>query len=130
LQPEINYALEQGLLTLKTEDIPREGVPIILQYLKIKEENNRLMKAETYQYNTLASGKKVYTNTDELTVYGNRGILDPQQISYLNLFINGVIQPKSNYIVEPGILILKAERVPVEGTPISMKFVSLFLIQQ
>ena len=130
LQPKINYALEQGLLTLKTEDIPREGVPIILQYLKIKEENNRLMKAETYQYNTLASGKKVYTNTDELTVYGNRGILDPQQISYLNLFINGVIQPKSNYIVEPGILILKAERVPVEGTPISIKFVSLFLIQQ
>lgn len=125
LQPEANYIVDTGLLTLITEEIPNNGVPIVLEYLKIKDENNQLLKAETYQYNTLANGLDIYTNADELTMYGNRGILNPQQVSFVNLFVNGAIQPKINYIVQEGILMLKSEDMPIEGAPISIQFISL-----
>ena len=30
------------------------------------------------RYNTLSDGIKIYTNADELTEYGNKGILNPK----------------------------------------------------
>ncbi len=79
LQPETNYYVEPGLLTLTTAEPPKENAPIILEYLVIKNEDNQLIKAEAYQYNTLSNGGKTYTNADELPAYGDRGILDPNQ---------------------------------------------------
>ncbi len=127
LQPKTNYIVEPGLLILTTESIPKEGVPIILEYLIIKDKNDQLLRAQTYQYNTYANGEKIYTDTDELTMYGDKGILEPRQTSYQNLFVNGVIQPSINYIVKKGILILEVDDAPIKGTPISIQFISLFL---
>lgn len=127
LQPEVNYTIKPGLLTLTTVDIPQKGAPIILEYLIIKNSSNQLLKAETYQYNTLANGTKIYTNSDELTIYGNKGILTPNQTSFQSLFVNGVIQPSINYIVETGLLVLKAEYIPIEGSPIYIQFITMFL---
>lgn len=126
LQPKTNYIVQEGLLTLTTVNPPNHGVPIILEYLIIKNKDDNLLKADIYQYNALAHGRKIYTNVDELTMYGNDGILDPEETSYHNLFINGVIQPSVNYIVKKGILILEVEDIPIEGSPISVQFVSLF----
>ena len=126
LQPEPVYAVKPGLLILKTADTPQEGVPIILEYLIIKNKNGQLLKAETYQYNALANGGKVYTNADELTMYGDKGILDPEQTSYQNLFVNGVLQPRINYVVKENMLILEAEYAPAKEIPISIQFISLF----
>ena len=57
-----------------------------------------LLHADTYQYNALSDGvKRIYTNNDELTQYGDKGILDPNDVSSFGLFINGVLQPKVNY---------------------------------
>ncbi len=127
LQPETNYYVEPGLLTLTTAEPPKENAPIILEYLVIKDEDNQLIKAEVYQYNTLSNGGKTYTDADELPAYGDRGILDPNQTSYNNLFVNGVIQPSINYAIEPGILTLTAAYAPIEKAPISVKFISLYL---
>jgi len=127
LQPETNYIIEKGLLTLTTIDTPIKGVPIILEYLVIKDENNQLLTEEVYQYNTLSTEKKIYTNEDELTMYGNKGILDPDQTSYQNLFVNSVLQPEVNYTVKKGLLVLKTEDMPIEGVPISIQFITLFL---
>lgn len=126
LQPKTNYVVEAGFLTLLTKNPPIEEVPIILEYFKLRNKNNQLLKAEVYQYNTISKGDKVYTNEDELTMYGNEGILDPQHTSYENLFINGVIQPKINYIVKKGILTLVVNLAPIKGAPISIQFISLF----
>lgn len=125
LQPETIYAVEPGLLTLKTENTPQKGAPVTLEYVIIKEEGGRLLKAKTCQYNTLANGGKSYTNSDELTKYGNKGILDPEQTSFQNLFINGVLQPETNYIINEGLLTLEARPLPVDGVPISIQFISL-----
>ena len=124
LQPKINYKVEQGVLTLLTDDVPIAGAPIILEYFKIKNKDGQLIKADVYQYNTMAQGKSIYTNDDELTEYGNQGILDPEQVSYINLFINGVIQPKVNYSVTEGSLELQAEPLPILGAPIILQFIT------
>lgn len=126
LQPKVNYIVQEGLLTLTTEDVPLKGAPIIFQYLIIKDSNAEVIKMETYEYNTNSTNKKIYTNDDELTEYGDRGILDPIDTSYQNLFINGVLQPSINYTVEPGFLILNIDDTPIFGAPITLQFVTLF----
>jgi len=87
------------------------------------EEN--LLKADVYQYNALSNGKKrIFTNEDELTQYGNRGILDPTKVSYFNLFINGALQPKINYEIKKGLLTLKTPDIPLDGVYIIIVFVT------
>ncbi|NLV87999.1 MAG: DUF4183 domain-containing protein [Tissierellia bacterium] len=83
-----------------------------------------MLEADIYQYNTISKGKKVYTDDDELIEYGDQGILDPKETSYMNLFINGVIQPKVNYSVKEGSLELLSEPLPIEGSPIILQFIT------
>ncbi|AKL96314.1 hypothetical protein CACET_c28690 [Clostridium aceticum] len=127
LQPQTNYIVKKGLLLLITIDVPPKGVPITLESIIIEDIHHQLLEVATYQYTAFGSGKKIYTNIDELRMYGNQGILDPRQISYQNLFINGVLQPPMNYVVEKGLLLLKTEDIPLEKSPISLQFITLFL---
>ncbi|MFD1448810.1 DUF4183 domain-containing protein [Oceanobacillus profundus] len=86
----------------------------------------KINKVDTYQYNALSDGKSLlYTNKDELKQYGNRGILDPMKVSYVNLFINGVLQPPVTYEIKEGILQLKTSDVPPEGSPINLQFITI-----
>ena len=86
----------------------------------------KINKDDTYQYNALSDGKSLlYTNKDELKQYGNRGILDPMKVSYVNLFINGVLQPPVTYEIKEGILQLKTSDVPPEGAPINLQFITI-----
>ncbi len=126
LQPPINYTVAEGLLTLTVDSPPKTGALIILESLIINDKNKALLNAEIYQYNTLAGEERVYTNADEITMYGQKGILDPQQTSYQQLFINGVVQPKRNYTLKKGLLTLEVAYLPRPGVPISIQFVSFF----
>lgn len=84
-------------------------------------------KVDTYQYNAIALGdKKVYTNDDEMKEYGTRGILDPRDYSYANLFINGVLQPPPAYSISKGTLLLLTDDVPLNGSPIIIQFVTIY----
>ncbi|OKO94130.1 hypothetical protein BRO54_1745 [Geobacillus proteiniphilus] len=86
----------------------------------------RVLQAETYQYNTISDGvKTVYTDDDELREYGDRGILDPKHVSWINLFINGVLQPEKLYEVEKGKLTLKTAEPPPKGAPIILQFITI-----
>lgn len=69
--------------------------------------------------------KKEFTDEDELSCYGNKGILDPEQVSFINLYVNGVLQPVINYKVEKGLLILLTSDVPPKGAPITLEFITL-----
>ncbi|GEL77978.1 DUF4183 domain-containing protein [Tenuibacillus multivorans] len=98
----------------------------MLIHLSIKLPN-RVLKVDTYQYNALSDGvKSIYSNEDELKQYGKRGILDPQSISYMNLFINGVLQPPNTYEVEKGTLKLKTADIPPKDTPIILQFIRIY----
>lgn len=74
----------------------------------------------------MGANKKLYTNSDELIMYGNKGILNPKSTSFQLLFVNGVSQPSINYSIDEGALLLRTENFPLENSPISIQFVSLF----
>jgi len=127
LQPKTNYAVKKGLLVLTTEDVPQKGAPIILEFLKLKNRNNCLIKVDTYQYSAFAQEKKTYTDNDEIKMYGNEGIPDPATTSYQNLFYNGVIQPGISYTIKKGLLHLNTQDFPQEGRPIALQFITAYL---
>ena len=88
---------------------------------------NNVLKADTYQYNALSDGvSSIYTNENELKEYGERGILDPNVVSYINLFINGVLQPPNTYEVKKGFLRLNTKEVPQKNTPIIIQFITIY----
>jgi len=78
-------------------------------------------------YHTLSKQNQfVYTNADGLVEYKSSNILSPTEVSYFNLFINGVIQPLSTYTVETGKLILLSEEPPSLHTPITLQFITIY----
>jgi len=70
--------------------------------------------------------KRFFTEKDGITEYGQQKIISPLHISYMNLFINGVLQPKLNYKVNTGSLHLLTEDVPLEGTPIILQMITIY----
>lgn len=127
LQPKTNYVVTEGRLELTTTDVPPVGATIILESLVIRDSEDLLLKAEVYAYNAYSNGNKIYTDSNEITMYGNKGISGPQLSSYQNLFVNGVIQPPINYSVQEGRLTLNTSEAPKPGAPITLQFVRVFL---
>ncbi|RXE60398.1 DUF4183 domain-containing protein [Acetivibrio mesophilus] len=125
LQPAVNYTVQKGLLVLRTSDIPPEGVSIILEFITIKEPSNRILLARTYTYNALAHERNIYTNMDELKMYGSEGIPDPETVSFSNLFINAVIQPPANYSVQEGVLALNTSDLHLRNSPVSLQSITI-----
>ena len=58
--------------------------------------------------------------------YGNYKILDPSSVSYINLFINGILQPPTNYMVTSETIKLMSNDLSVSGTPIILQFVIVY----
>jgi hypothetical protein len=86
----------------------------------------RLLKAETTQYTAFSDGfRNVYTDADAAPPYSTSGILDPGSVSFLNLFVNGVLQSPNLYAVRPGMLILSD--IPPRGAPLILQFVKITL---
>lgn len=126
LQPKTNYVLEESFLEIITMDTPLDGVPITLEFVKVKDKSGKVLRGETYLYNAYGHSHETYTDFDEIAVYGQDGILNPKDTSFQHLFVNGVLQPKVNYTVEKGILKLTTDDLPLVGSPISLQFVSLY----
>ncbi|MEB9728080.1 DUF4183 domain-containing protein, partial [Bacillus cereus] len=77
-------------------------------------------------YFTFSDGKKlVYTNADGLPEYGTTQILSPSEVSYINLFINGILQPQTVYQVVAGQLTLLIPEAPLAGVPITLQFITI-----
>jgi hypothetical protein len=124
LQPTVNYKVIKGVLELTTADAPVKGALVILESIIIWDTAGQLIHMETYAYNTRSNGGKIYTSQDEIRMYGNQGISIPDENFYQSLFVNGVLQPNVNYMVQKGYLILNTEDSPTVGAPISLQFVS------
>lgn len=126
VQPRANYDIEKGVLTLKTADAPQKNAPISICFVTFKDKYDAVLPAEVYHYNTVSDGVKMeFTNADELKCYGDRGILDPAQVSFVNLYINGVLQPPVNYSVKKGYLALLTFDIPSKGVPITLEFITI-----
>ncbi|MFP3392087.1 DUF4183 domain-containing protein [Brevibacillus sp. SIMBA_076] len=83
-----------------------------------------LLQTEIFQYTAISDGvKNVYTNSDAVIPFSTSGILDPNSVSVVNLFINGILQSSNLYTVQPGALILSD--VPVQGVPLILQFIKI-----
>lgn len=83
-------------------------------------------KVEVFEYCTLSDGcRRMYTDKDALAEYETHPILPPCEVSYYNLFINGVLQPPSAYCVEKGKLLLITVDVPIRHAPIILQMIKL-----
>lgn len=81
---------------------------------------------EVIEFYAISNGRcKFISESDGVCDLGQQNILDPCMVSYFNLFINGVLQPKENYEVKSGLIILKTEDVPPKGAPIILQMFKL-----
>lgn len=101
----------------------------VIGSLTVTREETRFVPPKqiiSHEFFVLADGKKrVYTESDALSEYGIQQIWNPSQIAYMNLFINGILQPKVNYEVTEGKIILRTEDVPAEGCPIILQMIKV-----
>ncbi|NEK96931.1 DUF4183 domain-containing protein, partial [Bacillus mobilis] len=73
---------------------------------------------------TFADGVKfIYTDSDGIAQYGTTHILSPDEVSYINLFINGILQPQPFYQVSTGQLTLLDDQPPSQGSSIILQFI-------
>lgn len=99
--------------------------------IPIQEERNetkviRIKEVWTQEIFMVADGSKnVFTEEDVLSEYGIQKIVDPTTVSYMNLFINGILQPKVNYEVTQGRIKLMTEDIPAEGCPIILQMIKI-----
>ncbi|WP_146550624.1 DUF4183 domain-containing protein [Rummeliibacillus suwonensis] len=83
-------------------------------------------KIKTTEFYTISDGwKKTYTIEDCMENAGEQNIKDVSEVSLINLFINGVLQPKVNYEVRMGKIILKTVDAPAKGSPIILQMITV-----
>lgn len=93
-----------------------------------KANQSQLLQTEMHYYTAIASGAtRLFTDQDRLLDYDSSVIMDPEQVSYINLFINGMLQPPILYEVRRGMLLLKSSDVPQAGVLIMLQFVKILL---
>ncbi|WP_078576745.1 DUF4183 domain-containing protein [Salipaludibacillus agaradhaerens] len=93
----------------------------------IPPQQKRIAKVKNYLYFAVADGvKSEYTNDDEIKKYGDKGILDPNTVSYINLYLNGILQPKNIYEIKKGLLIFLSD-IPTKNVPITLSFVTVYV---
>lgn len=98
---------------------PHLTIPIIPS----EEVRYRLpKKVKVYEYYSISDGHcRIYKEEDGIKELGKQVILDPNNVSYMNLFINGVLQPKENYDVQRGSIKLNTLDVPPKGAPVILQ---------
>lgn len=81
-------------------------------------------KVKIFEYYTVSDGcKKIFTNNDALSDYGEQKIQDTENVSFYNLFVNGVLQPTATYKIDDEKLILTTDDVPIKGSPIILQMI-------
>lgn len=126
LQPKSNYTIWKDFLKFNTTDIAPKNVFIVIEFITIKDSHGEILPAEVDYYVTLSNGsKRTFTDSDALPIYSNKGIVAPNEVSYFNFYINGVLQPKTNYTITKGQLELVSADLPPDGTFLILESVLL-----
>ncbi|MEO3943807.1 DUF4183 domain-containing protein [Gorillibacterium sp. CAU 1737] len=85
-----------------------------------------LLKGKSTCYVVFSDGqRRIYRNRDS-KVSGSSRILNPKKVSFVNLFVNAVLQPPNHYSVRTGWLKLLTSDIPPQGTPIVLQMIRLY----
>ncbi len=117
-----------GVLVINKRRSDRYNNPkIMLPTINSKPFRAKLpAKVRVYEYIAIANGyQKNFTDKDAVKGYGNHQILSCKDVSFMNLFINAVLQPEMNYKIDEGILILLTEDAPIEGAAVILQMIKV-----
>ncbi|MDF2658604.1 MAG: hypothetical protein K0Q94_1395 [Paenibacillus sp.] len=104
------------VVTLLTYGLNRVGVTTL----------KRRWTARSCYYCAVSDGcRRVYTNKDASPSFQANRIRDPRRVSYISLYVNGVIQPDCMYTVRDGKLTFLSKELPPEGAPIVLQFIRI-----
>lgn len=85
-----------------------------------------VLKADNDYFYAIADGiKRDFTDKDAVVEYGSGKILDPSQVSYSNVFVNGILQSPLNYTIKKGLLHFNTEDVPEKNVLITIQYISI-----
>jgi hypothetical protein len=89
--------------------------------------NPSILKADSVYFYALANGvKRIFTDEDAIIKYGIGEILDPSQVSFISVFVNGILQSPVNYTIIKGQIQFNTEDVPEKDVYITIQFISIF----
>lgn len=126
LQPKSSYKIVDGCLKFETRDVPGKGELVVIAYVRLSDCCDRRIPVENALYFAKGDGRKrIFTNADALKGYGSSSIPAPNEVSCCNLFINGVLQPRTNYTVHQGILKLTTMNSPQKGQIITLEMIKI-----
>lgn len=84
-----------------------------------------VMYSDVQQYIAMADGiKRSFTSEDKVKGYGCSGILSPTNVSLYEVFVNGIMQPRSTYILKKDELTFVTEDVPSDGQTVTISFIT------
>jgi hypothetical protein len=84
------------------------------------------IRTKTSYFVALSDGvKRTYTFKDRLKGYNSIPIPSPKTLLIVNLYINGVLQPKIIYRIHKGRLKIRSMDIPPKGTPLVLQFIML-----
>ncbi|MFC0271875.1 DUF4183 domain-containing protein [Metabacillus herbersteinensis] len=88
--------------------------------------NHSPKKVKVFEFYAISDGySRIFNEEDGVKELGKQVILDPCKVSYMNLFLNGVLQPKESYVVESGVIKLKTIDVPTKGAPLILQMIKV-----
>jgi hypothetical protein len=112
-------------------------VPVVFDWVKsyssakilipLSPVNPSILKGDSIYFYALADGvKRVFTDEDAIIEYGIGEILDPSQVSFISIFVNGILQSPVNYVIKKGQILFDTEDVPEKDVYITIQFISIF----
>jgi len=129
LHKGFDYILIYSGFSEEVEEMSRKNSKVYLNLPCIPKQEKYFIsprKVLIYEFYAISDGcSLVYKDKDVFCEVAKQEILDPREISYMNLFINGVLQPYENYIVKKGEIRLKTVDVPIKGAPIILQMVKV-----
>ncbi|MCA0990316.1 DUF4183 domain-containing protein [Guptibacillus hwajinpoensis] len=103
--------------------LPEVSYPEVTSHVIRKKLPKKVIVHEYFAF--AKEGQRIYTDQNAVEGYPKQRILNPCDVSYINLFINGVLQPELNYRINEGVLVLLTEDVPICGATIILQMLEL-----
>lgn len=89
--------------------------------------HKKKIRGQTSYFVCVADGLTTsFTDENALASYNSVSIPDPSEVSYANLYVNGVLQPPHSYAYKRGEVTLLTEDIPLKGVPVILQFHSFY----
>ncbi|MGE7216274.1 DUF4183 domain-containing protein [Priestia koreensis] len=89
--------------------------------------HKKKIQGQTSYFVCVADGLTTsFTDENALAPYNSVSIPDPSEVSYANLYVNGVLQPTHSYAYNKGVVTLLTEDIPLKGVPVILQFHSFY----